>query len=58
MNDESIMPSGKHKGKALKDVPAHYLLWLYDNNRCRYELKDYILDNMDVLKEEVKEKEK
>lgn len=54
MTDESIMPFGIHKGKRLIDVPAQYLIWLYDNNKCSGPLKDYIEDNMDALKKEVK----
>jgi hypothetical protein len=30
LTDESIMPWGKYRGRKLKDVPASYLLWLYD----------------------------
>lgn len=59
MNDESIMPFGKHKGEKLANVPAKYLLWLYDtgcnSGTSHEELKAYIEDNMDVLKQEVKE---
>jgi uncharacterized protein (DUF3820 family) len=28
--DKSLMPFGKHKGTALANVPASYLLWIYD----------------------------
>lgn len=31
MTDEDKMPFGKHKGKRMADVPADYLLWLWDN---------------------------
>lgn len=54
MNDESLMPFGEHKGKKLIDVPASYLLYLYDQNKCYGELKEYIEDNLDVLNEEKK----
>ena len=50
--DSSIMPFGAHKGKRLIDVPAQYLLWLYENNKCVGHLKNYIQDNLDVLKQE------
>lgn len=51
MNDESLMPYGKFKGKKLEDVPAWYLLSiLSEHNLDRYEgLEDYILDNEDSL---------
>lgn len=54
LTDESEMPFGIHKGKKLANVPASYLLWLWDNNKCNIGLKAYIKDNLDVLKEEVK----
>ncbi len=54
-NDNTIIPFGKHKGKALANVPASYLIWLLDNGKCFGALKDYIEDNIDVLQKEVKE---
>jgi hypothetical protein len=30
MDDNSIMPFGKHKGEKMANVPAGYLLWLYN----------------------------
>ena len=51
MTDESIMPFGKYKGQKLANVPASYLLWLYDNNKCFGELKKYIEENMDALRQ-------
>jgi len=55
MTDESKMPFGIHAGKELIDVPASYLLWLYDNNKCYGELKKYIEENKDVLLKQYKE---
>lgn len=52
--DESIMPFGKFKGDKLEDVPAWHLLWLLDNDRAG-RLKDYIIENEDVLRKELKE---
>lgn len=52
MKDESIMPFGKYKGAKLANVPASYLIWLYDNGKCYGELKKYIEENMDSLKQE------
>jgi len=48
------MPFGKHKGVQMANVPAEYLLWLHDNNLNNQEVKAYIIDNLDVLKAEVK----
>lgn len=53
------MSFGKYAGKRLEDVPATYLLWLYEQpffRRIEYiPLRDYIMENMDVLEKEVKE---
>jgi uncharacterized protein (DUF3820 family) len=54
MNDSSLMEFGIHKGKKLIDVPASYLIWLYDNDKCSWALKEYIRENMDVLKSQAK----
>ena len=51
MDDKTLMPFGEHKGKKMANVPAYYLLWLYNNNKCYGELKKYIEDNMDALKQ-------
>ena len=50
MTDKSIMPFGIHKGKQLDQIPDSYLLWLYESNKCSGELKEYIEDNLDVIK--------
>jgi len=49
MDDNSIMKFGAHKGKHLRDVPDSYLLWLYENNKCSIDLKEYIEENLDVI---------
>lgn len=33
MSDQDLMPFGKHKDKNMENVPADYLLWLYDEWR-------------------------
>jgi hypothetical protein len=37
VNDSTIMPFGKHKGKRLDEVPADYLLWLADQPEVKYK---------------------
>lgn len=54
LTDESRMPFGKYKGEKMANVPASYLLWLYENDKCNKEVKEYVLDNLDVIKEQVK----
>jgi uncharacterized protein (DUF3820 family) len=58
LTDESIMPWGIHKGKKLANVPAAYLLYLYDEKKVIWgEVFNYIKDNLDVLKAQVKQKQ-
>jgi uncharacterized protein (DUF3820 family) len=54
MTDESLMPYGKFEGQKMANVPAKYLLWLYDENKCTGNVRQYIKDNLDVLRSEVK----
>ena len=54
MTDNSLMPFGKYKGTKMADVPASYLIWIFENNKCSIEVIKYVRENLDVLKEEVK----
>ena len=56
ITDESIITFGKHEGKRLIDVPADYLIWIYENNKCPGYFRKYIEENMDVLKSQAKQK--
>lgn len=62
MFEESIMPFGEYKGRKFKDVPDSYLLFLYEKSREEGgrklfgELKEYINDNIDAIKSNVKYK--
>jgi uncharacterized protein (DUF3820 family) len=53
LTDKSPMPFGVHKGTEMANVPASYLIWLYENDKCSDSVREYIEDNMDVLKMEV-----
>ena len=54
LTDESLMPLGKYKGEKMANVPASYLIWLYDENKCNRNVREYIEDNLDVIQEEIK----
>jgi uncharacterized protein (DUF3820 family) len=56
INDKSPMPYGKYKGTPMCNVPADYLLWLYENQKFNREVRIYIEDNMQALKQEIKKK--
>lgn len=53
LKDDSPMPFGKYKGTAMINVPADYLLFLYDTGKCNTEVKLYIAENLEILKKEV-----
>jgi len=40
---ETIMPFGKHKGRALSDIPEDYLVWVLDNCNLTPRLRTAIL---------------
>lgn len=54
LSDESLMPFGEHKGEKMANVPAAYLIWLYENNKCSADVREYIEANLDVLKQEIR----
>lgn len=56
LTDNSKMPYGQHKGRAMVCVPAKDLLWLYENNKAFQGVKEYVEENKDVLKSQVKRK--
>jgi hypothetical protein len=49
LKDDSLMPYVIHKGIKLINVPASYLLFLFENNKCSGEVRAYIEDNLEVL---------
>lgn len=55
--DEDIMPWGKYEGRKLKDVPASYLVWLYDRRPLQsVKLQNYIWNSQDALRMEIEGK--
>ncbi len=55
LTDQSKMPFGKHKDKKLEDVPASYLLWLWEEGgkwNQPGDLHDYIADCFTALTKE------
>jgi len=56
LTDDDPCPFGKkYKGIPLKDVPVSYLHWVWENVKDgpgANELRGYIFENMNVLKEE------
>jgi uncharacterized protein (DUF3820 family) len=52
MNDQDLMPFGKHKGEKMEDVPASYLLWLRDKGSFHHGVALYIEENFTALLKE------
>jgi len=53
MKDTDIMPFGIHKGKAMANVPSDYLLFLYETGKLYGQVKDYVVENLDIIKAEI-----
>lgn len=49
--DQTVMPWGQHKQKKLKDIPASYMLWLYEQTWIKDwpGLHAYLKKNEDLL---------
>lgn len=52
------MPYGKYKGVKIANIPADYLIWIFENNKCTPEVAKYIAENLDVLNAEIELKNK
>lgn len=52
LKDDDMMPFGKHSDKQMIDVPASYLLYLWDDGQMAYgNVRDYIEENLELLKQ-------
>ena len=54
LTDQSIMSFGKYKGHKLANIPAEYLIFIYNEYTLQPPLKKYIADNLQGLQQEVK----
>lgn len=41
----------------MADVPANYLLWLYESKNCFGQVLNYIVDNLEVIKSQIAREE-
>lgn len=58
LTDQSPMPIGKHRGEKMEDVPARYLLWLWDQGVWREvdsDLHAYIKESFSALETEARD---
>lgn len=49
-SDDTIIQFGKHKGKKMSEVPDGYFLYLYDRNKLKGELKEYVENRIPMLR--------
>ena len=55
LEDDDLMPTGKYKNKKMVDVPASYLIYIFDKEMVsNIRVKNYIIDNLDVLRQQAK----
>ena len=54
LKDTDKMPFGKHRGMAMVDVPASYLLWWLENGKPG-NVMDYCIANKSVLQQETEQ---
>lgn len=54
ITDRTPIPFGKYaaKGTLMANIPAKYLLWLYNDGCSHAGVRQYILNNLEGLKKE------
>lgn len=57
LTDKDPMPFGKYSKspdgpRIMQDVPADYLLWLWEEGCSNFGVRQYIINNMSTLREE------
>lgn len=60
MKDTDRMSFGKHKGKMLGEIPAAYMLWLYEEmkekrNPFARQITEYLESNLEYYKQQLDE---
>jgi uncharacterized protein (DUF3820 family) len=53
VKDTDLMPFGQHKGEKMANVPADYLIWLFENGKCFGAVLNYIKANEQNLRQEI-----
>lgn len=65
LTDSCEMPFGRHMGKEMQDVPASYLLYIWGENKSKYQageiqkskplfrVMEYVEDNLQGLNKEL-----
>jgi uncharacterized protein (DUF3820 family) len=53
-----VITFGKHRGTAVEDLPASYLLWFYDQSDCPKPIVEYVDMHRKTLEQEHKDERK
>lgn len=56
--DNTVINFGKYEGFKLANIPASYLIFLYESKKADSDLREYIVDNLDALQFEMKQEKK
>ena len=59
LTDKDLMPFGKYRGTEMANVPAYYLIYIYnkydlDKTLQTRKVLEYIEDNLEILETELK----
>ena len=54
LTHDSKCPMGMHKDKLMKDVPADYLLYMYECSSLGKQMRRYVAENIQELKAKAK----
>lgn len=58
LTDDSPMPWGVYKDVPMANVPAKYLLAMYEKKKVCAKVKAYVVENLEVLQTELKTNKK
>lgn len=57
LTDDSPFPDkGGYKGVKMANMPAGWLVWVYENDKCSQAVRDYVKANLDDLRSEANKK--
>lgn len=51
LTPESRCPMGRYAGTKMKDVPAEYLLYMYESDSLGKQMRRYVAENIAELKQ-------
>ena len=49
ITNETKMPTGKYTGYLMSDIPAAYLIYVYQEKKCSWDVRKYIETNYDEI---------